>query len=206
MENYTIYIFIRHADKEYNNNRGFYGCNQHDPPIKKKYLNKIHQLGSNLTDNFGLPNMIIISPFLRVRQTALHLISNIDKKSQIKNLYIDKNISEYLGNHNGDILSIEPETKTYLNIHNVIKENTENLRHRVKQHLLNIQVYNKIENRLINTNKVVWIVTHGIIINFVNKFLKKSGKFRNCENYFYPDYLKGLIIKISNYDAIVEYF
>ncbi len=92
-------VWIRHADKLYNNEKGPFGCKQHDPGIieNAETLCDIDYLVRFLVQKYGIPQHIFCSPFLRTRQTAELLIKNLEKNYNVKNEYVVYNtIYEYL--------------------------------------------------------------------------------------------------------------
>jgi len=166
-------LYIRHAEKEYKN-----GNNDEfslDPDITEK--GKIDALNKFklLLDEYGPPEKIISSPYLRTRATAQIAQSVILEQInlQIKIEY-DNKLGECLKNHpNKDLtVCLRPETL----IHNPIHPET------------NIQFNNRIYNHKSKSN--TWYITHGLNIYTIASMKKCKIK--------YPDELCGVVIDCDN--------
>ena len=68
-----VFIWIRHAEKLYNNGKGPIGSKQHDPGILRDEEQKIRNLTRRLIKIYGYPNKIICSPYLRTRETCNYI-------------------------------------------------------------------------------------------------------------------------------------
>lgn len=170
IKNETI-LYIRHAEKEYKN-----GKNEEfslDPDIteegKMKALNKFKLL----VDEYGAPEKIITSPYLRTRTTAEIAQSVIfeHKKIHIEIEY-DNQLGECLKNQIDKDLNkcLRPETL----LHNPIPPET------LIQY--NKRMYNHTKKHQYNT----WYITHGFNIYTVASIKKLKIK--------YPDELCGIVI------------
>lgn len=163
-------IWIRHAEKLYDNEKGPDGCRQHDPGLimNLKLHKNIDYLVNNLIKNYGVPNKIICSPFLRTRQTMNLILEKLNNKNNI-NIEYSNNIAEYLGycKSNNKHADVELETKHIMNIPILIGESIESLDSRVERHL------NTVENQC----GTIWVITHGIIISKIFKLI--SGQKLN---------------------------
>ena len=144
-------IYIRHADKEYVNGDSIRF--KHDPGITETGKNKTKDLANILVDKWGLPDMILTSPYERTRQTAKILNSELETRVP---MYIDSDLSEYLGNHREVPLDVKEETAKHNPPH---PETFPDMKLRVKNHHIKIQRYLSGKE-----NVVVWIVTHGLVI------------------------------------------
>ena len=163
-------VWIRHAEKLYDNEKGPDMCRQHDPGlIMNLRLHKnIDYLVNNLIKNYGFPTKIICSPFLRTRQTMNLILEKINTKNNI-NIEYSNNIAEYLGycKSVGKRADLESETKNIMNTPVLIGDSMESLDTRIEQHL------NTVENQ----SGTIWVVTHGIIISKIFKLI--SGQKLN---------------------------
>ena len=227
-------IFIRHGEKQFSNNKGPLNSYQHDSPIinNEENLHEIKKTGEKLIKIYGEPNYCIISPYLRCRETLKYLLqSNINPS-----IYVDPNISEYLGNQKPYLINNE---KSYVPLVSketlkfnppIIRESFEDMFLRSNIALENIfnsissikniknnfnETYHQILNDDSNKNNeniVIWVITHGIIISSMYKIL--SENYDLIENYEYnnlwkksPETLQGLvIIKKFNEDGIFKKF
>ena len=140
-------IYIRHADKDFNNGNSEYF--KHDPGITETGVDRAKNIGMKLIKLYGEPTKIISSPYRRARETSL--IMNNVLKNPLDEIVIETDISEYLGNHNDVPLDVTIATKIHCPPH---PETFEHMKKRVKKYL---EKNNKKEG-------IVWVITHGLII------------------------------------------
>jgi broad specificity phosphatase PhoE len=205
------YVYIRHAAKEYNNGHAPPGKPQHDPSISRSSFRQCQEVGTKLVQDFNSPSMVITSPYLRTRQTASKLSYAIpsDLEDENRQLFIDTNIAEYLGNQHGEI-DIEDDTYRYS-----LKENSTGeeefplktretkleLNERIMRHLLMMQILHDKEKEATQispeVHKTVWVITHGLVIATIYNILKECH-FSGCEaEEFYPAELGGIAVTIK---------
>lgn len=146
-------IYIRHAEKQYNNGKSEnFG---YDPGITEEGKRKAREHAKLLVQQWGIPDIVVCSPYKRARETAIEMISVLDVDRDIK---CDIRLSEYLGNHRYDTLNVESETMQYNPPH---PETFFDMQNRVWKH-------NDDMRELDFDDKVVWFITHGIIINIIS--------------------------------------
>ena len=158
-------IYIRHAEKKYINGQSDTYC--HDPDITEDGIIRARRTSLKLVKAYGIPKMIICSPYLRTRHTAeqMKLMLSETHKADVE-IRVDVNISEYLGNHADKSLDVHPETLDY---HPPHPENIHGLHHRVRLH-------NDDMISLDDTREVYWFVTHGIVINQIANILGYTNR------------------------------
>lgn len=159
------FIWIRHAEKLYNNGRAVGKGKQHDPGIidNLKTRNILYGLIDKLIKQLGVPEKIMTSPFLRTRQTTEIIIAYITQKyGWSPEVEYSEDISEYLGfcKNKNEKADLEEETLCHMNQPLLIKEDITTLDTRVEKHILNIH----------KNERNIWIVTHGIIMSKIFKF------------------------------------
>lgn len=164
-------LWIRHGEKKFKNGKGIAGYSQHDPPLKENSDTKIHILGHNIYLNFGIPDKIVSSPFLRTRETAAKLIQFFRNQYSVEiPMTIDNNIGEFLGwiRPKGIKADVTRETSNYIQPILGI-ERVKDVEERSKKHVEAIS----------KTDKIL-IITHGIVIEFITKHLtgKKMHKVK----------------------------
>jgi broad specificity phosphatase PhoE len=172
-----VLIWIRHAEKLYNNEKGPPNSKQHDPGIILDEETMIHidTLVEELIKKYGKPNRIITSPFLRTRQTSKLITEVLNVKYKIDvNIDTDIKIAEYLGFCNKDgkynYADLEEETIQYFPSKVSLNENLISLHIRVENHI----------NELYNSKENIWILTHGIVMCKIYEKLF-NGKLRRPE-------------------------
>lgn len=144
-------IYIRHADKQYANGKS--KKIKHDPGLTTDGKNESIKTAKNLYELYGKPDLIICSPYLRTRETAVLMNSIFESPCDIE---IDINISEYLGNRSHEKLDVTNETFIYNPPH---PETFNDMKKRVKIH----------NDLMIQNRKKIWIITHGLIIKQIFK-------------------------------------
>jgi len=161
-------VWIRHAEKQYANHKGPIGCKQHDSPIQNTDFEneRIKARTLNLIDNYGIPDTIIYSPFLRVRQTMDKMNTIIKTVSDKPIEYLcDPDIGEFLGfqKPRGGLGDVEATTSIYYPGKKVyLGESIDDLRNRVYKHLTKIK----------NKSGIVWVITHGFVIKHICETIK----------------------------------
>jgi len=166
-EETCLIIYIRHAEKLYKNGESKFL--KHDPGITDSGIKKSKEVANFLLNLYGAPNYMLASPYRRTRETAITMNSVI--KNSVEIIY-DENLSEYLGNHRDVQMDISVETQIF---HPPHPETFEEMKERVNKHYHEIKKFMKY-----NKNKIVWVVSHGIIIKQVAEF------FDTKINYFPP--------------------
>ena len=190
------YIWIRHAEKKFDNGKAPYGCYQHDSPIKDDIVEEIYNKVDSLIEKYGFPTHIIYSPFLRTRQTKNHILTRLKQISENLtekiNINYDIKISEFLGFQKpiGIPAHIEEETQTHFKETILLGESLKNLNTRVIDHIYDLNIFNNIQERCI------WIITHGFIINNVyHNLYKMQGIKKDIKSR--PKSLSYLCFKLS---------
>lgn len=140
-------IYIRHANKEYVN--GDARMYKHDPGITKKGVEKTEMVAKHLVEQWGIPDKIFSSPYRRARETAQVMKRVLGIKIPI---FIDREISEYLGNHRNETIDVTESTLVHDPPH---PETFNDMKKRVQSH------HDKITKK---SHGVIWIITHGIIM------------------------------------------
>ncbi len=203
------YIYLRHAPKEYKNGQAPPGKSQHDSPILEASIARCQNIGRILTDNYGVPNIVIMSPYQRTIQTAKALMNKLTYSIR-KQIFVDNNIAEFLGNQRGRI-DLTPETysyNSYVDEQAPLRtgETVEEFKERVIIHLKMLQILPSEEkdppSPRLDTDRVVWVITHGFVISTIYSILKCSGFHTGCEDKFYPQELEGVVIKIGDLKQI----
>jgi broad specificity phosphatase PhoE len=156
-------IWVRHAEKSYNNGKAPRGEKQHDPGIRND-IHPINSLVDELVEKHGPPDKIIISPFLRTRQTANVIKKRLQiRHNKIPSIETNTLIREYLGfcRDKNSYADIDSETEKYLGGPIKIEESIDSLHYRVKSHIDSLST---IEDN-------IWVITHGIVMSTVYSIL-----------------------------------
>lgn len=179
------FLWIRHGEKKFVNGLGTKGYSNHDPPLKEDCEQKIIIVGYSTFIRMGVPDRIICSPFLRTRQTSEKLQTffqeNYKRRVEIE---VDNTICEFLGwmKPRGEKAEVDEKTLEY--IEPILgKEKVSDVETRVKEHL----------DRILKSEDRILIVTHGIVIEFINKYLtgRKLYKVKELEGIEYS----GKVVK-----------
>ena len=177
-------IYIRHSNKEYVNGDAL--MFKHDPGITEKGVENAKMVAQHLIEQWGIPSKIIVSPYRRARETAKVMRSvltntdNTEKKKKIP-IYVDREVSEYLGNHRSVTIDVTESTLVHDPPH---PETFNDMKLRVKKHHDKITNYMKKDikkgsSNNTNNKNVIWIITHGLIMKQVASLIgiKMSKEF-----------------------------
>jgi len=146
--------FIRHAEKKHEN-----GCRTapypFDPGLVGDPFEKIQQTVQTLVEEEGPPDLMIVSPLLRTRQTAMLIQKVLTELGDECVAIADPNLGEYLGNWFYIIKpdQMEPETRGYKP---VIDSNIKEFKARV------LKAFKDLQTNYIG--KKIWVITHGLVI------------------------------------------
>ena len=154
-------VWIRHAEKAYDNNKGPRGSPSFDPPLTDEGTRQAGLRGAELVRRYGNPIFCLSSPYLRTRQTAVAMLREV--KSECKQ-YVDPNISEYLGNWSASSMGgLESGTIKY-GVLPPVGESMGLLRERCEAHLVQFKLETFKTGQPGAQDYVVWIITHGLVI------------------------------------------
>ena len=161
-------IWLRHAEKLFENGQDVQGYHKHDPPIRRIHTNRIRTICENIVSKYGVPKRIICSPFLRTRETAEAFQRYFRKNHSALNIDVDTNICEFLGwtKPKGLQADIDYVTSKYCDPILGI-ESTDDVNIRVENHLKELDYTDDI-----------LIITHGIVVSFVHKQLTDRTMYR----------------------------
>jgi hypothetical protein len=164
-------IYIRHANKEYKNSSTI---NQ-DPNITNKGRRESKIVGSKLIEIWGIPDLIITSPYLRCRETTHEMIG--EHKVRI---IVDSNISEYMGHQKHKNILLTDETQSY----SPPMDNT------INDLIFRTIDHNEQFSYLNSTKCVVWIITHSFFMHHLRLTLGLSKTPRTKE-------LSGFTVRLT---------
>lgn len=139
--------WIRHAEKAYKNGRG---TPPHDPPL-------VDTETPIVLKNVEEPSYMILSPYLRTRQTAQRLVNGLGKPVRVES---SADIAEYLGHWS--TMNVEESTLDICPLLPPPRETMHQLRMRCKSHISSLR--RVLEH---DPSVVVWVITHGIVIDTV---------------------------------------
>lgn len=153
-------IYVRHATKEYKNSRS------QDPNITFRGRRESRIAGRNLIELWGVPSLIITSPYLRCRETAREMIGGLDV-----DIIVDPNVSEYMGHQRGKKIVLTSETEFY---NPPMDQSIDDLISRCSDH-------NNEFSYLDSSPEVVWILTHSFFIHHLRSILRLPTTTRTKE-------------------------
>jgi len=174
------YIFIRHGEKMYKNGSPCNNLPAHDPPLKNIAQKEIKKLTIDLVSRFGYPKKIITSPYWRTRQTSeLIRAQLLETYDYMPGLEIEKDIGEFLGHQRpkGKIADLEVVTQQYTTGY-LGTEGLKDCKNRIISYYINMPVEEEGN---------VWVITHGILLHFLYKFLYRENRhFEELEYFIHP--------------------
>lgn len=160
-----VIIFIRHGEKAYRNGRS--AIYAHDPPLTKRGEDKCADVSTDIL-KYGTPNIVYSSPYLRCRQTMECLLKRAQSKPEI---IIDNRIAECLVRQS--YMQVHDETAKYNPPH---EKDYRDVEKRIDDFYQDVSKGHK--------DKVIWVVTHGIVVNHVHKAYNDEPIQVNFLDYF----------------------
>lgn len=183
-----MYLFIRHAEKSHRNGHPISAVSNsetreysYDPTITSNGATAAKHLGAILVEKYGRPTKVIISPYLRARQTALQMLTCLPIELRPEP-QVDTRLSEYLGHHRGKQIDLHPLTIAY---RPPCDESFENLEERVRNYASTLQI---------DPQDRVWVVTHGLVIKLLAKHFHCSDHKRP----YHLGFLDGILVENNN--------
>jgi broad specificity phosphatase PhoE len=163
-------IWIRHIEKEYKNgksNRLGENKFQHDPGIivNEETNNRVKVLVSELVRKYGIPKTLIVSPFLRTRETSKIFLKELEEINITPDIIYSTDVAEYLGfckreNHRQEA-ELDPETKKHFKFKVSLGEGFKHFKNRLLNHI----------NYTQENDENMWVITHGLVLNCVYEYL-----------------------------------
>jgi broad specificity phosphatase PhoE len=163
-------VWIRHIEKLYKNgkadknNKNQY---QHDPGIlmTEDTMTNVKSLILKLIESYGKPRRMIVSPYLRTRETT-ELILKVLKEMDIEpEIIYSTDIAEYLGfckrEYNKQEADLDLETVEHFNFKVYLGEGFNHFKKRLLNHI------NFIEKQ----NDNIWVITHGLVLSCIYEHL-----------------------------------
>lgn len=186
-------IWIRHIEKLFKNGRAENDTQyQHDPEIiiNKTTLLNVDNLISELVEKYGEPQKIIISPFLRTRQTADIIKGILNTKYKISpEIEHSTDIAEYLGfcrkKYDKQKADLHPDSKVHFPFNVYLGESFNHFKSRLENHICKIQ----------GSKENIWVITHGIVLSTIYTYFSKTTPMNRPEPLNYISLCKNEIIK-----------
>lgn len=146
-------IYIRHGKDETTDKYS------HDNEIVQNEDLKIRKKIKKIIERYGEPEIIYVTPFRRGIQTIEIVTSELKNNPEI---IVDNDLSRFFNQEERNSPKIHPITELYSP---PMDKNKKTFRERVKSHVSrNIDDY--------DSKKVIWCVTHALVIKTIAKFLK----------------------------------
>ncbi|AHH01582.1 phosphoglycerate mutase [Pithovirus sibericum] len=176
-------LYIRHAEKKHKNG-DTNSAQPFDPEITESGKAKTSSLTENLYKIYGFPTLIVCSPFLRTRQTAIEIQNKLLTLTGEKvPIVVDVEVGEYLGNHSKQF-SFTVETESYCP---KIDRSLQDLDFRIRNHNDRMRALDKEDFNF-------WVVTHGVVI-------KRLARFNGVSMRGSPNFLSGMSIRCKGCDS-----
>lgn len=162
----TIYIYIRHAEKVYDNKQGLESRKRYafDSPIKPNQKDKFKAYAKSLIINYGMPTLLLSSPFLRCRETRNLMIDDVPKNVEQA---IDPVLSEYLANQLKNVHALDYHIHPMTLQYGVCFDKHENqFTERCRVHVEHMR----------NFDGVIWVFTHGFNCSKIKEIWREHAK------------------------------
>ena len=149
-------IYIRHAEDDTSD------IYKHDGSLTKVGKKQAKYFANYLIKKYGYPKIIYTSPFYRSRETAKKMKKLVPKSVEI---FADSHVSKYFTQSQQKSPDVRKDTLKY-NI--PILETKHDVYNRVTNHFHHLKHH--------HTDDIVWIITHGIIVHYISKYVGQKTK------------------------------
>jgi|SRR5579871_655548 len=142
-------VYIRHGNDDQEKTTF-----AHDNKLNLKAISQINRQIPEIIKKYGVPDVILLSPFHRVRYTVIEMMKYF-KNNRIRVKYmVEPRLGRYFNYNEQKRPEVRGSTKYYKPY---IKETVEAFNYRVKRQ------FNSVKNRF--RGKKVWCITHALVIN-----------------------------------------
>jgi broad specificity phosphatase PhoE len=169
-------VWIRHIEKLYKNGKADKkeeNQYQHDPGIviNEETLEKVKVLVSELVKEYGIPKTLIVSPYLRTRETSKIFLKELENINITPDIIYSTDIAEYLGfckrENPRQEADLDPETKKHFKFKVFLGEGFKHFKKRIVNHI----------NYTQENDENVWVITHGLVLSSIyEKFVFNSQR------------------------------
>ena len=147
-------IFIRHARDK----RGKYA---HDERLTESAKEEIAQFTEKMVAEFGFPDLIYYSPFMRTRETTKYILRKLKelKQENEKEKYVKIKCEPKLGRFFTNFERQDPDISgSTMRRKPIINDKKKEFHARIKKHLRKVQYKSK------NHNLNIWNITHTLVL------------------------------------------
>lgn len=139
-------ILVRHSDDESD------GCSQeHDCQLARRGRNLAYKVGKKLIERYGMPDLILVSPFRRTIQTMRYMLYNVNT-DHIK-MIEDRRLSRWFTSKQKKRPIVD---KVTLEKDIPINETYREFKERI------VDFANEVDT-LDSKDKVIWVITHVVV-------------------------------------------
>lgn len=163
-------IYLRHSNKAYNNGKN--DTYPYDPPLTEVGRTNAREAFSELIREYGPPDRVVVSPYLRTRQTAEIAKEVLNEAGHLPPFDHDPDLGEYLGQafkvdncDSATLRCLEENLRPETLLHNPHPPETRDQFQRRIQRLV---------ERERGKEDVAWYITHGIYIQGVASCYRKK--------------------------------
>jgi broad specificity phosphatase PhoE len=167
-----MHLYIRHAEKLFvNGKKPKDSLFNHDPPLTDEGCRAAMILGKELADRYGVPTTVVVSPYRRCRETAAMMLMQVQ---QDVNIVVDRQVGEYLGHHDPKAIETDPITASFSPFYERCF-NAFTKRCCLVKLERNGQNDRIIPDRNDKNDKIVWVISHGVVIKTITQAMFKRG-------------------------------
>jgi len=142
-------IYVRHGDDHHQPGV----TSKHDTPLTERGKSEARRTALALQRAYGLPTVIVCSPYMRARQTAEKMVKAL---GVCVSVVVDPELSKYVTRRNLRDLDVRNDTLRHAP---PIQETREEFQARVMTHYTD-----HVLNSDRDPTKMVWYITHGIFV------------------------------------------
>lgn len=174
-----VMIYIRHGNDDDRNS-----TYRDDAKLTDKGMKKSKEKCKHLVEQYGIPKVIVCSPFIRARQTAIIFKKYIKYKYGISvKVKIDITLGRFFSTSERANPDVRDETLKYKPL---IEKSTAEMDKRLENHKNRViaRGYHKVEDK-------IWCISHGIIMA---RFMKLYGLVKKSDTHV--DFLRHFVVPI----------
>jgi len=146
-------IYLRHSD-DYSEQDSTY---EHDARITRRGKSKARRKALLLCKKFGVPKVIVISPFYRARRTAKEMRSIIESEFHIRvRVKVDPSLGRFFTAEQRKKPDMRVDT---VNLGAIIDSSEQEMLSRIRKHLKKV-----ITKEYHLKSEVIWCISHGLIL------------------------------------------
>lgn len=165
-------LFIRHCEDD---TKSWFQKYTHDTDVTERGRRETAKLTHRLVKKYGVPDLILCSPFKRCRSTVKAMLRHLhcSKKPQIK---VDVRLSKYYTEEQQVKPNARPSTQ---------KHNPPTIETPAQVKVRSVDIFEELKPI---TDMNIWCVTHAAVLKYINKEVRRLKPIRKIGYYEFLDH------------------